>query len=143
MLTNLFSFPIFGQTRVVIWCDKGFILESDNTAFFHRPSGKSIPIADGYDLTSTHAPIVEFYTDIHKRINVCENVFTWMQGECWSRNGEARSLIESIEGVNHTSMKIGDMVQFGDELFLLSNDGFIEIGSLVDGQFKPLDEKGE
>lgn len=38
-----------------------------------------------------------------------EQVFNHMQGEIWSPNGEARSIIEG-SGVTHTSMSTGDII---------------------------------
>ena len=56
-----------------------------------------------------------------------DDVFHKMQGEVWSPNGEARSLMEYL-GLNHTSMCVGDVV--------VSEDG---IAHMVDVfGFKPL-----
>jgi hypothetical protein len=38
-----------------------------------------------------------------------EHVFSAMQGENWSPNGEARPLIEA-KGLQHTSMSVGDVI---------------------------------
>jgi hypothetical protein len=38
-----------------------------------------------------------------------DHVFHTMQGEVWSPNGEARSLIRAL-GLDHTSMSVGDLV---------------------------------
>jgi len=56
--------------------------------------------------------------------NNLEHLFQIMQGEVWSPNGEARSLIES-KGLGHTSMSVGDVVidDIG-EAFIVSQFGF-------------------
>jgi hypothetical protein len=38
-----------------------------------------------------------------------DDVYTQMQGETWSPNGEARPLLESLK-LFHTSMSVGDVV---------------------------------
>jgi hypothetical protein len=40
-----------------------------------------------------------------------DDAYRRMQGYNWSPNGEARPLIESLEGVSHTSMSIGDVLR--------------------------------
>lgn len=40
--------------------------------------------------------------------NNVDDVYTMMQGEMWSPNGEARKLIQS-KGLLHTSMSVGDV----------------------------------
>ena len=58
-------------------------------------------------------------------------VYHRMQGEIWSPNGEARSLIEE-KGLQHTSMSVGDVIVDDDsgEVFLVANIGFKKIGKL-------------
>jgi hypothetical protein len=56
---------------------------------------------------------VEGLADTHRFVRSVEaaqlrDVFRLMQGEVWSPNGEARSLIISL-GLDHTSMSIGDV----------------------------------
>ena len=54
-------------------------------------------------------------------------VFSKMQGENWSPNGEARDLIRS-KGLEHTSMSVGDAVVVdGSTLFLVDRFGFKEM----------------
>lgn len=42
------------------------------------------------------------------RVGGLERLWTWMQAETWSPNGEARPLIEML-GLQHTSMSVGDV----------------------------------
>jgi len=131
MLTNLFSFPNFERSKVTVWYNKRYSI----TAFSNH--AKEV----GFKLIETHAPVVEFYSDNHKHLNLCEQVFAWMQGEIWSPNGEARSLIESIEGVQHTSMMVSDIVQIDKKIFVCAAYGFVEVGSLEGDVFVPKDEE--
>lgn len=53
-----------------------------------------------------------------------EEVYSEMQGENWSPNGEARPLIE-LKKVDHTSMSIGDIVKNDmDQYFMVDYFGF-------------------
>lgn len=65
-------------------------------------------------------------------------VYHRMQGEIWSPNGEARSLIEE-KGLQHTSMSVGDVIVDDDngEVFLVKNIGFKNIGNI-----EPMDTDG-
>lgn len=49
-----------------------------------------------------------------------EEIFIMLQGENWSPRGEARTLIESL-GLSHTSMSVGDVVEIGDQMFMVGN----------------------
>lgn len=51
----------------------------------------------------------EFIPVMMVRANGKEEVFTLMQGENWSPNGEARDYIRSL-GLSHTSMSAGDRI---------------------------------
>ncbi len=57
-----------------------------------------------------------------------EEIWQMMQGETWSPNGEARSLLRSL-GLGHTSMYVGDIVQIGDDLFMVAGCGFTKLPS--------------
>lgn len=53
-----------------------------------------------------------------------------MQGENWSPNGEARSLIEE-KGLIHTSMSMGDIVQIDKRYFIASMNTFIDVSDKI------------
>jgi len=55
-----------------------------------------------------------------------EAVFTAMQGEVWSPNGEARSFILG-KGLGHTSMCVGDVVATGDRFYAVAMFGFKQL----------------
>ena len=53
-------------------------------------------------------------TDYRHVINLeadnLDQVFHYMQAEIWSRNGEAKPLIQELD-LNHTSMSVGDIIK--------------------------------
>lgn len=65
------------------------------------------PFPDPTNLEATHVFL--------GRINTSwpEDTFEAMQGENWSPNGEARSMIRSL-GIGHTSASVGDVFQMGN-----------------------------
>lgn len=52
-----------------------------------------------------------------------ERIFEMMQGETWSPQGEARSLIESAK-LSHTSMSVGDIVKIENKLWMVDRIGW-------------------
>jgi hypothetical protein len=71
------------------------------------------------DLNTTHTQLLRI-----ERPSL-EEVFHYLQGEVWSPNGEARSLIQRL-GLAHTSMSVGDVVHAvdTDEYFVCAVIGF-------------------
>lgn len=57
-----------------------------------------------------------------------DKIFSMMQGERWSPNGEARNLIKGL-GLTHTSMSVGDLIQVGRVIYLVDTIGFTEISN--------------
>jgi len=55
-----------------------------------------------------------------------DDVFSKMQGEVWSPNGEARGLIRS-KGLRHTSMSVGDVIEENGRFFQVDFFGFREV----------------
>jgi hypothetical protein len=68
------------------------------------------------DLLTTHVGLFSAFEADDK-----EDLFTKLQGENWSPNGEARPLIQSL-GLSHTSMSVGDVVCDDDEAFWVCDD---------------------
>lgn len=58
-----------------------------------------------------------------------EDVFAMMQGENWSPNGEANSLIRE-KGLAHTSMSVGDAVVVDGEVYFVAMLGFAKVEML-------------
>jgi len=60
---------------------------------------------------------------VRKEHESLDDVFAWMQGENWSPNGEARPLI-AAKGLFHTSMSVGDVMDYGGEYYMVAPLGF-------------------
>ena len=73
------------------------------------------------DLTKTHIHLTDLEVPKEKRLDY---IFVQMQGEVWSPNGEARSLIEG-KGLSHTSMSVGDIIVGNGETYLVDRCGFV------------------
>ena len=81
---------------------------------------------DRNDLQATHAllgkikPIFKAsYTS-----STLDDAWVRLQGERWSPNGEARTIIRT-RGLQHTSMSVGDCFKLADgRVFMVANDGF-------------------
>lgn len=56
------------------------------------------------DVAESHVAVCELFA------SCMEAVFSYMQGEIWSPNGEAGPLILRL-GLHHTSMSVGDVVE--------------------------------
>ena len=86
---------------------------------------------------------VEFERDFVKvrslPITDLNDIYSEMQGEKWSPNGEARPLIQKL-GLSHTSMSIGDLVKQKSILYVVASVGF-EVCAMWDsnGQFLAVD----
>jgi hypothetical protein len=63
-----------------------------------------IEIPTRQQLEETHVHLLDL------EASTLDAIFSSMQGEVWSPNGEARSLIKG-KGLAHTSMSIGDVVE--------------------------------
>lgn len=53
-------------------------------------------------------------------------IYRMMQGEEWSPNGEARTMIRR-KSIGHTSMSIGDVIIVGSKTYMVDRDGFAEL----------------
>lgn len=57
-----------------------------------------------------------------------ETVWSLMQGEAWSPNGEARNFINRLD-VGHTSMSVGDIIKIGDRILMVDRMGFVDVAT--------------
>jgi len=77
---------------------------------FHEARINTVFTVNNLGMTHRFITTVEIETDtIVDQVDAHEEVFTRMQAEFWSPNGEARSLIYDC-GVGHTSMSGGDII---------------------------------
>lgn len=91
------------------------------------PSGIMGAPPDASDLAATHIHLTDIMLkddDGAGLSDALELIYAAMQGEAWSPNGEARSLIIE-KGLIHTSMSMGDCVIAPDgRLFMVAALGF-------------------
>jgi len=83
-------------------------------------------------LSRTHTFVLRHPVDNKNDLSVeslLEKVFHHMQGEIWSPDGEARSLVYAL-GIRHTSMSVGDVVRDlkTGQLWGVASMGFIKLG---------------
>jgi hypothetical protein len=124
---NLFSLPQFDHTRVVVWYQTPSTFRTaGGIGLISAQKKVLLEIALG----TTHRAICEFFIDDHNAPKILDNVYTWMQSDVWSPNGEARDIIKAA-GVSHTSMSIGDIVQIGERFFSCEMVGFEDITQMV------------
>lgn len=86
--------------------------------YARRPDFEATNSANGY--RDTHILLGTFEAED------LEDLYTRMQGENWSPNGEARELIES-KGLTHTSMSVGDIAIISG---VIENQEIFEVGSI-------------
>jgi hypothetical protein len=78
---------------------------------------KGLPLPDPKKLGKTHVLVGSVKeSDLHK-------IFRMMQGDYWSPNGEANTMIARRK-LAHTSMSIGDAIQKGGKAWLVDRYGF-------------------
>jgi hypothetical protein len=78
-------------------------------------------------LEKTHTFVARLFGDL-------DTVFTQMQGEVWSPEGEARPLIEAL-GLRHTSMSVGDVAldPVTGEVFVCDMTGWKDVSDAFTG----------
>ena len=81
------------------------------------------------DLTKTHILLGSIRTPA-QRIDDVECIFSFMQGETWSPNGEARNFIQAL-GLHHTSMSVGDIIEYENKFYMVDSFGFVNLGRLA------------
>lgn len=77
-------------------------------------------------------PTIETLESTHVYVGVVgstnsKEIFHMMQGEIWSPNGEARSMIARL-GLKHTSMSVGDIILIRGMMFMVDMQGFYRLG---------------
>jgi len=92
--------------------------------YARRPDFTEKRSANGFRFTHTCLGVFEA-TDL-------EDLFSRMQAERWSPNGEARDLISS-KGLKHTSMSVGDLAiipGYSGDIFEVGEMGWNSLGSI-------------
>lgn len=88
----------------------------DTTIWYAKDMFRRGPV-DITNLTNDYAAVGNIDEDD------LDNIYMMMQGEMWSPRGEARELITSL-GVDHTSMSVGDIIQVGNDFYMVAGVGF-------------------
>ena len=95
--------------------DDGFSV-GDTEIWYFKGFSENVNYSEKY-LESTH----EYLGSIKETDP--EQIFTMMQGDVWSPNGEASNLIKS-KRLMHTSMSVGDVITSGDQYLICRNIGW-------------------
>ena len=74
-------------------------------------------------------PTVDTLSTTHSKIGSINTVdlnriYSLMQGENWSPNGEARNVIDKSEA-GHTSMSVGDIIKMNGIMHMVDDHGFL------------------
>ena len=80
------------------------------------------------DLDTTHTLLGSLRKDAGTLITaMLDELWIALQGENWSPNGEARSLIQGL-GLQHTSMSVGDCFKLSNgAVWIVTTEGFQEL----------------
>jgi len=123
-MINLFALPQFGFTHVVVWFKAAsHFLEPD-------VSQQRDAISTNIDLGRTHKAVCRFYMHEHNATRALVDISVWMEAEHFSPNGMAEQYLSNL-GVKHSSMSVGDVVQFGELYFLLENNEWKDITASI------------
>ena len=76
-------------------------------------------------------PTTKTYKTTHRLVGKVaekspDRVFGMMQGERWSPDGEARTMLAK-QGLHHTSMSVGDIVRIGTKVLFADRNGFTSL----------------
>lgn len=128
-MRNLNSFlkEHLNQSRVAIW------YQTRETFRHISGLGVDFGVKNGLKLEmgKSHKAVGEFHVNkVDDHEELLDKTFMLMQGENWSRNGEARPIIEEA-GLGHTSMSVGDIVQIDDDFYACDMTGFKNINEMV------------
>ena len=120
--------PALGMKTFEVWYVKpGFMrdfLMGHEWLLKHTP--ELIPTA--FDkLKKTHVRLATI------QASDADEVFTRLQGEYWSPNGEARKLIRSLK-LGHTSMSVGDVIVGDSQILICDTAGWVTVGDAEVGK---------
>ena len=102
--------------RTEIWYAKSL---RDYSGGFDRLEQYDVEIPNVQNIKKTHKLIGKI-----KETNP-ERIFSMLQGESWSPQGEAFDLISGLD--LHTSMSVGDIIKVGNKLLFVDRVGFEEL----------------
>lgn len=108
LIPNSYEFlsdcPLFKSIEVEIWYK--------NKEFFAEGIMGKTCLIKPLTLSKTHVHLGTVTVSLgQERIDILENLFSMLQSENWSRNGEAALFIHAKK-LSHTSMSVGDIIRF-------------------------------
>jgi hypothetical protein len=96
--------------------------DRNNLGATHIKLGAIAPCPSGPSSSPERAAILK--TLGQYSVNELDEVWQKLQGEFWSPNGEARTMLRAL-GLKHTSMSVGDCFRFANgEVWIVAAVGF-------------------
>lgn len=99
--------------------------------YWNDEAGRDMMMGANWLSKKGQMPTPETLSQTHVQIGTLretdpDKVFSMMQGENWSPNGEARNLIQQ-SNTGHTSMSVGDIMKVGSTYLMVDRFGFHDI----------------
>lgn len=99
--------------------------------YWNMDAGRDMMMGANWLSKKGQMPTPETLSQTHVQIGTLretnpDKVFSMMQGENWSPNGEARNLIQQ-SNTGHTSMSVGDIMKVGSTYLMVDRFGFHDI----------------
>lgn len=107
-----------GETEIWYWLD-------DNARDYMM--GYDFLKKQGIEVTADTVPTTHALIGKIRETNP-EKIFSMMQGDSWSPEGQANDMI-SKSGTGHTSMSVGDVIRIGNKWLMVDRFGFRDIAS--------------
>lgn len=99
-------------------------------AFWARRAIDRTVDIDPNNLGKTHCPLCYVPVEPHMVVmpteDMLDGIWIGLQGENWSPDDEASEFIRSL-GLIHTSMSVGDVIQYAGKTYVVDSDGFKEL----------------
>lgn len=114
----------YGPGRTEIWYMRSDFIHDGLMGYEWLVEKGRLP--DPRNLRATHVLLGQI------RESNSDKVYRMMQGERWSPEGEARSLIQS-KGLRHTSMSMGDIIKISGTTLIVDTWGFEELSGKTAG----------
>lgn len=113
--------------------DAGEDYTPGNTQIWYTKTNFSREMSIGYDALKrlNKLPNINDLSKTHTLIgNIAESnpekIYSLMQAESWSPQGQGRSLIQKA-GADHTSMSVGDILIIGKQILMVDRIGFTDL----------------
>ena len=106
--------------------------------YWNDEAGRDMMMGANWLSKKGQMPTPETLSQTHVQIGTLretdpDKIFSMMQGENWSPNGEARNLIQQ-SNTGHTSMSVGDIMKVGSTYLMVDRFGFHDISKQSTGE---------